>query len=67
MSFGGVLERIGVSTSAGQKAHATEVLHPTLQAAELAVAAMAGLALLLDDNSVSQEDFVDVGCPESAV
>lgn len=47
--------------------HATEVSGPTLQAAELAVAAMAGLALLLDDNSVSQEDFVDVGCPEPAL
>ena len=48
--------------------HATGALAgPTLQAAELAVAAMAGLALLLGDNSVSQEDFVDVGCPESAV
>ena len=47
--------------------HAMGALAPTLQTAELAVAATAGLALLVDDNSVSQEDFVDVGCPESAV
>ena len=67
MSFGGFLERGKDRPPLFGIDHATEVLAPTLQAAELAVAAMAGLALLLDDNSVSQEDFVDVGCPESAV
>lgn len=41
--------------------------HARSMVAELAVAAMAGLVLLLDDNSVSQEDFIDAGCPEYAV